>query len=55
MYAIQNEHVRVVKELLLAGADATARDRVRVGLVWHKECERVWCRVSRVDQSLNVH
>ena len=41
MYAIQNEHVRVVKELLLAGADATARDRVRVGLVWHKECERV--------------
>ena len=49
MYAIQNEHVRVVKELLLAGADATARDRVRVGLVWHKECVRVWCLVSRVD------
>ena len=40
MYAIQNEHVRVVKELLLAGADATAGDRVRVGLVWHKECEK---------------
>jgi len=27
MYAIQNEHVMVVKELLLAGADATAKDR----------------------------
>ena len=55
MYAIQNEHVRVVKELLLAGADATARDRVRIiSLVWHKECKRVWCRVSHVHQSLNV-
>jgi len=28
MYAIQNEHVMVVKELLLAGTDATAKDRV---------------------------
>ena len=55
MYAIQNEHVRVVKELLLAGADATARDRVRISLVWHKECERIWCLVSHVHQSLNVH
>ena len=41
MYAIQNDHVRVVKELLLAGADATARDRVRISLVWRIECERV--------------
>ena len=32
MYAIQNEHVMVVKELLLAGADATAKDRVRARL-----------------------
>ena len=41
MYAIQNDHVRVVKELLLAGADATARDRVRISLVWRIQCERV--------------
>ena len=37
MYAVQHEHVRVVKELLLAGADGTARDRVRISLVWSNE------------------
>ena len=51
MYAVQHEHVRVVKELLLAGADGTARDRVR--LVWSNECETVWWHVSHVHQSMN--
>ena len=37
MYAVQHEHVRVVKELLLAGADGTARDRVRISLVRSNE------------------
>ena len=30
MYAVNSKHTRVVKEMLLAGADASARDKVSV-------------------------
>ena len=54
MYAVQHEHVRVVKELLLAGADGTARDRVRISLVQSNEWETLWCDVAHVHQPLTV-
>ena len=49
MYAVQREHVRVVKELLLAGADGTARDRVRISLVRSNERETCCTCASAFD------